>query len=351
MNGRFRLRHVLRRIPTLMLVGSLAAACAGPPDSDSDTGVTDVGPDSGMPDDAATGGDDAGPDTATDQGESIEAAAQTWAEASCDRLERCSSDNALGWNLIHAADRDTCVDVWLESNQWFGADGVTVTADDLQACAAALDTLACDGQFPPDECDFRGALATGDSCVTGQQCESGICGFDDAESLCGTCTQRTAEGDPCLTREVQGGTVSYCTGTLQCGADDTCRQPVGIGESCDVAPCVGEATCIDDECVADASVDEACDPTDPSVPGCDTSESLTCGADGMCARFGYAAEGESCADVATGVLTWCAGPNYCDGDEVCAPQKGEGESCESGGRQCSPGLICSGGTCQRRMCG
>jgi hypothetical protein len=104
--------------------------------------------------------------------------------------------------------------------------GDAITSSALSACAAAVKSTGCAvlGQNPGPCALDTGTLTTGSSCVTGGQCQAGICtagntSSDGGQTLCGTCVAAVGVGQS-------------CTSGQSCGPSATCNGSTGGGETC-----------------------------------------------------------------------------------------------------------------------
>lgn len=133
--------------------------------------------------------------------------------------------------------------------------GITVTQAQIDACAARLALTPCVSGIP--ECEFTGQLATGDTCSTDAQCQSGTCTFPtgDTSKECGKCQARAAAGEAC----------SYdfdCAIGLACNAvSKKCMSPLPASASCVAAEemCGPGLTCLGGLCTERIPVGSACE--------------------------------------------------------------------------------------------
>lgn len=99
-----------------------------------------------------------GADGATDAGNEPDsggirmAAFQRYVDALCSNGERCGG---FVWDAFFG-DLESCKDGF--DDAWLGYDGATVSAAELDACAAAFDQHDCQSPYRFEECDFRGSL-------------------------------------------------------------------------------------------------------------------------------------------------------------------------------------------------
>ena len=169
------------------------------------------------------------------------------------------------------------------------AEGVTVTAEDIESCSDEVCGTGCQvGAWPPcvgtgQELLFpgfqkKGTLAAGETCFTHLQCQSAHC-LTTADG-CGQCLTTKQVGEDCS------------------GPFDTC---VGFTASC---------------------------------------------VNGVCELSGKK-EGEACIDYGTGdcqSTLFCKTPGPQTIDGVCVPKSGAGQAC-SKEQECEDGLFCKAGTC------
>lgn len=119
--------------------------------------------------------------------------------------------------------------------------GITMTQAEVDACAEKLRGAPCWAWFP--ECTFRGSLPDGAGCKEGRQCASGACTdflspVGSGGFTCGVCVPEVGLREACDDDGPQ------CAFGLTC-RDHVCRERVGIGESCEDAPCAHEGFCDD----------------------------------------------------------------------------------------------------------
>src|SRR5258708_39387835 len=121
------------------------------------------------------------------------------------------------------------------------APGSTLTTDQIETCAKALQGAACDvilngGINSLPECNIKGTLDNGKPCASNFQCSSGFC--PTGASNCGTCAPTTKSGDACVNNSCSGGLTCVtdasgangkCLGYVDAGAD--CGLPAGVCKS------------------------------------------------------------------------------------------------------------------------
>jgi len=128
--------------------------------------------------------------------------ASVTAEAACEhefraRFERCGSDDVAPATTASARTRyvESCVGA-------LGLSGSTRTADEVDACAKAVEEEDC-GELPkllPACAPKAGTLPPGSACNVDAQCQGGHCDLLDAQAKgrgCGVCVEPIPEGGPC----------------------------------------------------------------------------------------------------------------------------------------------------------
>jgi hypothetical protein len=221
-------------------------------------------------------------------------ACRAFERASSARASRCGAPKLFPFDEVRTAHLASACAAALT------ARGTRTDAAAIAACAARLETTACDAVDLPAECALgSGALVDGTSCVSGTQCVSGTCARKLEES-CGHCAASPSIGDPC--EEWMVGLDAGCGGA---GGGARCAWVFGPGG--DVA-----AKCVDS----------------PRSPR---------GADAACGgEFGECGPGTYCAHLAQSV----AGK--------CAPALAEGATCSpaDGSQPCVEGTSCIEGICR-----
>jgi len=246
----------------------------------------------------------------------------------------------------------------------FALPGITYTAEDLEACARAMDALRCEASELP-ECDFRGSLPAEAPCILRAQCQSGNCtgsgdvpagqgdfrGLNPPTETCGKCATVAAVGDSCSKGECPKGSVcagnqlpvsgeptcvpivrgdvgTHCNGLwapcnsgLYCDLNQNCRALRKLGEPCDNSQsifCAPQLTCIGKTCRKPTGEGSSC------VSGDGCTSGLVCADDQVCRRITWAEPGMPCDDV----LTQCR-TGYCSPDppRTCVPVLPDGSPC------------------------
>jgi hypothetical protein len=213
---------------------------------------------------------------------------------------------------------------------------------------APCDTTSMDSRVRPAACNslITGATATGDTCVSNEQCQSTACSKPNGAVACGsgTCVATTALGklgEPCATRACDSGLVcdntktcamlytegmacagnDQCNYGLACDAIPTgfCRQAPKIGDACPDHLCaeIGAYCATDGRCTALGLSGAACTSTQQCSPyyPCNMTTG-TCQA--------YPITGQPCA-------AGCSDGSYCDTSTmICTARLADGAACTQG---------------------
>jgi len=264
------------------------------------------------------------------------------ATADCRNMEMCQ-----GFNLqANYGDVSTCVSLLgAELSPLAVAPRSGATAAALEACAQAVDALACDQLVPPGVCVFHGIVAIGGPCIVNTQCVAGAYCTTTGENDCGKCAAVATVGEPCLPES--------CAPGLACvvgSGGSQCAEWAAEGDACSLSsPCAPPFQCVTGTC---ATPLEAGDPCADSDTPCDSLQGLYCGTSGTCVTMGIAKVGEPCGSF-NGVQAVCGGPDaMCSFPEngglagTCVPLLADGQPC--GGSittVCAPPSFCSNGVC------
>ena len=180
---------------------------------------------------------------------------------------------------------------------------------------------ACDiafGATPlPESCldAAKGTLANGETCASGDQCQSGSCDTTAVPDSCtGECVPRADEGEECGGPGTQGGPT--CRSSLVCVPDDA------DGFVCAPLGSLGEG----DACVRSITTFTACG----GGLLCEGEQDNT-----TCQATTLAQEGEDCS----GDLTFCTSGTACT-DNTCSPTGGDGDPCMATSLECQIGFYC-----------
>jgi len=271
-------------------------------------------------------------------------------------------------------------------NEALALPGMAITSGGLESCVAAIKAGGCsvaDGQQPNGPCTFSaGSLASGTSCLTDDQCQSGACTAgneapDGGTVLCGTCSTPVAVGQSCASGQ-------------SCGPSAVCNGPIGTsGPTCATITfgAVG-AACNDSstecnaglycepstqKCAAPGDSGTACDTdqacTSPLVcpPAASPGASTTCQSPGAagaaCSEDAGCVVGLGCTQAGCATVTWASAGQPCSDTVRClvggCPSTGTtvGGVCPTvipDGQACTPSVAtatcdtfanCEGGTC------
>jgi hypothetical protein len=229
-------------------------------------------------------------------------ACTAYAKARCAKQKSCA---AFQYELAWGDDATCEARTSLGCVERFAEPGVSLKPDGLDACARAIEAVACDdfalGVLPP-ACTVAGTLAKGAKCAHDEQCASGYC-KKGSFGACGSCGDRSTAGGYC-----SAGT--DCAPGLVC-ASGSCRAPVALGGSCSSSsPCGPGLACIGGRCAKGAPAGTSCG-LEPGAPDpCDRTNGVVCSPLVMsCTQVKVVAAGQKCnpyQDV-------CAGGGECNG--------------------------------------
>lgn len=257
--------------------------------------------------------------------------------------------------------------------------GDWVTAANLEACSAALESATCPKLLPLECLSFlNGTLGAGAACSLPNQCTSGECTGatppvgDGSTRGCGVCSAIIPEGAACAPGSPDCGGDSRCVATAVDGSSGICKPVVEVGEgaSCGdgatfcnsglvcsgvtlrcTSPSPTGATCVYN---ADCTPGLVCMGRVCSAPvavGAACSAYLTCAAGngcqaGVCAPITWAGSGEPCNPTES---PFClVGQCPTDGTGVCPVVIPDGQPCEgiSATRVCDSYASCVDGVCE-----
>ncbi|MCU0694511.1 MAG: hypothetical protein MUF54_24280 [Polyangiaceae bacterium] len=305
-----------------------ATADTTPPTDASQDATTDLGDTSTGPEVDGDGSapPETGPDTGPDA--SVEnQALHTYAVAFCGLIDRCAPF-MLGFLY---GDEATCVTRYMAGGRPAllpQAAGINKTADDVIACASAMDAMTCEHLYAgarTTACPvIPGALPQGAGCFTNLQCAAGFC---DRAGACGRCAPRIGEGGAC------GIADDGCDEGLVCHAPTvadppTCTPSAAEAEACGGGVvCRGYLTCRGGTCDQPGDVGDACD----SSPGsCNGLLGLRCSAGRCVANAPFASEGQPCGVQGSSYVR-CLGTSACDSNtKRCVLKHADGEACAAG---------------------
>lgn len=234
------------------------------------------------------------------------------------------------------------------------ANGTSLTATKVEACAIAVRTMDCDDlaiRLPPSACrSTGGALADGAPCATADQCASGHCAVRHDGSSFGSAifeSQWSPQCDVCGSFQP----VQEADGCHDCPYGTTCRNQAGLnrcvgyggaGAACGPAyPCLPSLVCSQQVCAAPLlAVGAPCDPAEDLCESgvvCDWSSKV-------CESVLLVSVGQSC-----GYPRTCTGGATCSlrqGNAVCIAAAGDGEPCDETNRSfCRAPASCVNGVC------
>lgn len=296
--------------------------------SGEDVGVADAAADAALDADEDTGGDDASEDV-VEPPPGAAGYCEATAEMFCAHYLRCGKMAVEDMASCRAVFVETCNGVFEPRYIALEARGaLAYSPEGAQACAAHLETVACEVQL----FDLDGPCR---SIWAGQTDEGGACAPGVESFVC-------APGTVCR------------LGLDFCG---TCVPAANVGEVCgDGVSCAEGASCVEGVCVRRGEVGDACDAANPCRTGtacvdgaCEGWQVVglgeRCDRDRRCAYKSTCTEGRCVEDVllgeACGEGVGCTS-GVCEGG-VCVAFRGEGEACSAGG-QCVSGA-CAGGRC------
>lgn len=259
--------------------------------------------------------------------------------AYCSKARECSRTN---FDFSYK-DLDECVSAVSQiSTKSAALPGATVTGADFQGCAMRFAALTCDAFNAGDTataCNVKGSRKNGDKCISGYQCESGVC----ASSLttCRTCIAPREKGADC-SQDFTCGPGLFCNGA-------TCVAPSTLGQSCSATqPCInslkcsGAGACVRPPETAGASCN--------STLGCAFDRGLLCLNNQCVSLIINGPQGEcNLAPAAGEQPKICRRFAACTANKCGEPPK-EGEPCGSisdGLGSCLDPLVCLNGVCTK----
>ena len=270
------------------------------------------------------------------------------AQAACEhhfrvRFERCQEETVAPETLKSARARyiESCVGA-------LALPGSTRTADELDACAAAVEAEDCSvlADALPACARKTGTLAIGSACNVDAQCQSGNCEVSGAQSGtkgCGVCNEAIPEGEKCKAEGPPCAIGTLCVASpeeIRRGGSPTCKRVsfAGADESCtgsDVQ-CRSGLVCA----TLGTGATPMCTPA--LAPGAECSHDAACGEDAFC---GYTT-GKCQSRGKTG--------DACDAQTPCSA----GLGCDPTTNKCAPltfvepGASCGGNVaCREGVCG
>jgi hypothetical protein len=224
------------------------------------------------------------------------------AKAQCAKLDQCrkSGTPAAYGDLGTCITRihDNCVNA-------LAAMGTGTTPDSVETCALAVPGETCQDYLQnntPTACLPKvGSLPTGAACSFNAQCQTSNCSVPRG-SLCGTCKDPPALGDPC--------TETGCGINQVCTAMETCESWVQSGGMCDnqIHECAPGQTCVIPSMMTTGTcmpsveqLDATCDRTKTTGGTCDSIAGLFCSTTNKCVAINYVDAGMICGSPDKGV--------------------------------------------------
>ncbi len=351
------------------VIGLVVCAFAGTAFLACDGDDPDAGQENG---DASSNADSVAPPPDGAIGDAGLAVCDQYAEAVCNRMQRCSPlliDIAMG--SLEACKEGTKI-ICERTTKAPGA------APLLASCIDVLNT-GCGDTFPaPTECTGKGTLIDGTTCEFDSQCASGRCGSGGNVPGCGVCKPAsdaapyTSEGGSCNNegRCAPGlSCIDAGTGTAGEPISGTCGKTRALGEACkDAEDCntgsYGDfgwmsftVACLEGSCAKPLDENATCSPSIQAQHSCDVQKKLRCellvdgGAlSGRCSKWPFAKTNEACTKNNQTASGTCYGDQLCVGDGgsgtsgTCVPKGSTGATCARD-FDCRFGLSCVNGAC------
>ncbi|MFC1609991.1 hypothetical protein ACFL6C_03465 [Myxococcota bacterium] len=259
----------------------------------------------------------------------------------CELVVECYCDFYRRCDWIAVDTHEACRERFLETcNGRYEPAYVALTASGLlrlstsglSACQSHLAVVTCSEHAG----DLQGPCST---MWEGQQPLGGACGMGSAGienmvcgpgtrcvvdlSFCGTCEGVAPLGEPCASD-------SDCSVDAAC-EDDTCIARAGLGDPCDVVPCVREARCQAGRCLAKHSKSPL-GATCASILDCQYATACVNGTCVPSASLGEACDSSTPCDA-----------GHCDASGACTPLIQAGGSCQESAQ-------CVSGRCDNSRC-
>jgi hypothetical protein len=260
------------------------------------------------------------------------------AQALCTRINDCAPTFlTLAYGTVSECQTRNTATI----GRGIGANGSTLTPDQLDACAKAIPTTSCAdmlGRNLPPACHGpAGTLADGSPCSDDAQCLNKKCKSSGPNTTCGTCGSPVATGGACTARD-------DCADGLACAAS-VCVAFGAMGSTCDSAhPCNSTLGCVSGKCAAPQAVGAPC----KMQSECDQVHGIIC--DGkVCSKLALVSTG-TCGLI-NGAYTLCQAGATCTGigamgTGTCTPAPKDGETCDvDGGAKCEDPAKCVNGKC------
>ena len=305
------------------------------------------------------------------------ASAPVTPEAACEHQFRVHVERCIKGSVAPATVASARARYVADCVTTLGLSGATRTADEVEACASAVEAEECGviAEVLPACAPKAGTLATGSACNVDGQCQSGYCELRAEGKGCGFCAAPPAEGEGCSAERpacaigtrcvgVPGTSqrvckrVTYADAKAACngsdilcrpgflcaavgGAEPVCIQALAMGEECrDDSYCAKEAFCSQQsaKCTSRGKAGDACDASTPCGEGlgCDRTTQT-------CAALTFAEPGEDCGGSVACREGVCGQGT---GTPKCPPIVEDGKGCLAGAHMtCRAPAACIGGAC------
>ena len=127
------------------------------------------------------------------------ASAPVTPEAACEHQFRVHVERCIEGRIAPATIASARTRYVADCATTLGLSGSTRTADEVEACASAVEAEECGviAEFLPACTPKAGTLATGSACNVDGQCQSGYCELRAEGKGCGVCAAPPAEGEGC----------------------------------------------------------------------------------------------------------------------------------------------------------
>ncbi|MBI5531293.1 MAG: hypothetical protein HY898_01160 [Deltaproteobacteria bacterium] len=326
-------------------------------------------------------------DAGTDASDSTETGTD-----SCEHYFLATHSRRCGGPVLPAAELDRIHARWIQAcaNQ-LQLPGSGITPVTLDACASALETVACLLQGPPAACQFHGALPKGAACNEDSQCQSGRCVNTETDLpsgyrsplRCGTCVGVVDVGQPCgqdlcpagagcfLTDPASNAYVcfavtegeagagcdqvkAWCKPGLYCDAQSSQCTPLHeLGATCTPygpSGCQPPLICSGNPatCVEPGQVGAKCKQSVDCAPGLGCAYLTT----HLCSTVTWVGPGEPCSDTSLCLVGSCPQETASEPDAgsqtKCPTLLADGQSCDNSNGQpstCDTFSVCMNGTC------
>jgi hypothetical protein len=355
----FARRHALGLLvlPSLASCGNLSGNLepGGVEVAGGDTGVPDLGSDhaeAGGPDtaygDGSLGGNSSSSGSlgfdGSSQGNPVspDQACSDLASSNCNWLDRCDLFSLQEFY----GDLATCIAqakllCVLEADA--DGSGIGSSSATRESCALAVASRACDSTAPLPVCESPGALPSGASCASNDQCAAGTQCKSVAGQICGVCTSLAPVGGDCLID-------SDCQSGLACAMPTgapagTCVVARDAGSPCNAQqPCTFPLVCTSGVCASRLGVGSPCI---GSPDDCDIAKALSCNVyTHVCVPLKLSSDGGRCGIQSDGADAFCSGNGFCTSANVCLAAVPPGGACDfTNGPYCQFPAACINDIC------